>query len=292
MVRRGEDFTREAVFDDLSGVHHRDAVGNARHHAEIVRDQHHGDAELALELRKQAQDLGLDGHVERGARLVGNQQLRSAHQGHGDHHALAQASGELVRILAQALGGRRDADLFQKVHRTRPRLVGAGAAVMEIRLHQLVADGVRRIESGHRLLEDHRHPAAAQRIDAPAARSSEILAEEVQAPGTASRRLRQQAHDRQRSHRLAAAGFTDDAQRLAAPRLEAEVAHRVQRAVCRGDVDVQAVHVEHDRALRGIHDLPSGDSRSCRPSPHRLMAKISTARAVPGIAISQKEKNM
>jgi hypothetical protein len=50
--------------------------------------------------RTERQDLRLDGHVERGGRLVGDQQRRVAGQRHGDHHALAHAARQLVRVLA------------------------------------------------------------------------------------------------------------------------------------------------------------------------------------------------
>ena len=53
-----------------------------------------------------AQDLRLDRHVERGRRLVGDQQARRARQRHRDHHALAHAAGELVRVGAHALARR------------------------------------------------------------------------------------------------------------------------------------------------------------------------------------------
>ena len=58
-------------------------------------------AKIAPQLVEQPQDLRLDGDIERGGRLVGDQERRAAHQRHGDHHALAQAAGELVRILAE-----------------------------------------------------------------------------------------------------------------------------------------------------------------------------------------------
>ena len=51
-----------------------------------------------LKLADQLEDLRLDGDVERGGRFVGDQQLRAAGERHRDHHALAQAAGELVRI--------------------------------------------------------------------------------------------------------------------------------------------------------------------------------------------------
>ncbi len=53
----------------------------------------------------QFQNLGLDGHIQRRGRLVGDQQPRVAGEGHGDHGALAHAAGKLVRILVEALLG-------------------------------------------------------------------------------------------------------------------------------------------------------------------------------------------
>src|SRR3546814_17068634 len=49
------------------------------------------------------QHLRLNGDIERGGRLVRQQQLRPAGQRHGDHHPLAHAAGELVRVVVQAL---------------------------------------------------------------------------------------------------------------------------------------------------------------------------------------------
>ena len=77
MARVGEHVCRRAILDDLAGIHDGHPVGDARDHAEVVRDQHHRDAELALQICQQPQDLRLDGDVERGGRLVGDQQLRA-----------------------------------------------------------------------------------------------------------------------------------------------------------------------------------------------------------------------
>ena len=52
--------------------------------------------------QQQLQDLVLDGDVERGGRLVGEQQLGRAGERDGDHHALAHAAGKLVRIARRA----------------------------------------------------------------------------------------------------------------------------------------------------------------------------------------------
>jgi hypothetical protein len=219
--------------------------------------------------------------------LVGDDEVGPAHEGHGDHDALAQAARELMRVLAQPLAGRRDADLLEEQH--RPFACGGpGAAlVAQVALGELVPDGVGGVQRRHRLLENHGHAVAAHRLDAPPLR--EVLAVEGQAPRAARGGPRQQVHDRQSRHRFAAAGLADEAQRLTAAHRERKVAHGVERAARRGDVDGQAFDLE-DRSRR--HVRPSGASASRRPSPARLMPKTRTASAVPGMAMSQNEKNM
>ena len=46
----------------------------------------------------------LDGDVERGRRLVRDDEPRPAGKGHRDEHALAHAARNLVRVLAQKIG--------------------------------------------------------------------------------------------------------------------------------------------------------------------------------------------
>ncbi len=73
-------------------------------------------------------DLRLDRDVQRGAGLVGDQQIRLAQQAHGDHHALAHAAGVFVRILPDALLRIRDAHRAQHFDRVRPGLVARQAS--------------------------------------------------------------------------------------------------------------------------------------------------------------------
>ena len=59
------------------------------------------------ELDEQLHDLRLRRDVQRGGGLVGDQQLRIPGQRDRDHHPLAHAAGELVRVLVEtALRGR------------------------------------------------------------------------------------------------------------------------------------------------------------------------------------------
>ena len=69
---------------------------------------------LRLQVGEQVEDLRLDGHVERGGRLVGDQQARPVGDGARDHGALALAAGELVRIGSGALLRIGEADVRQQ----------------------------------------------------------------------------------------------------------------------------------------------------------------------------------
>lgn len=51
------------------------------------------------------EDAALNRDVERGGRLVGDQEERVGAQSHSDEHALTHAAGELVRELLQTLVG-------------------------------------------------------------------------------------------------------------------------------------------------------------------------------------------
>ena len=64
----------------------------------VLRIYTDGRAHPALEVAHQLQDLRLDGDVERGGRLIGDQQLRIAGQRDGDHDPLAHAARKLVGI--------------------------------------------------------------------------------------------------------------------------------------------------------------------------------------------------
>ena len=110
-----------AALDQARGIHDVHAVGVARDDAEIVRDDDDGDAEAAREVLHQLQDLRLDGDVERRGRLVGDQQLGIAGKADGDHHALAHAARELMRILVEPALGIGDADQRQQLDRPGAR---------------------------------------------------------------------------------------------------------------------------------------------------------------------------
>ena len=110
MTGRAEQLGDRRLLHLAAGIHHHDALGDFGDHAEIMGDQDDRRTDAALEIQHQLQDLRLDRDVQRRGRLVGDQELRVAGERHGDHHALAHAAGELMRIFAHAPRRLRDAD--------------------------------------------------------------------------------------------------------------------------------------------------------------------------------------
>ena len=154
-----------ADLGDPARIHHRDPIGGFGDHAHVVSDQHHRRAVIAPEALDQRDDLRLHGDVERGGRLVGDDQFRLGADRQRDHDALAHAAGELVRVGVDPFLRRRDADLGQKIDGALARRGLRKAHVGPDRLDDLVADPVERIEAGQRILEDHADPFAPDAAD-------------------------------------------------------------------------------------------------------------------------------
>ena len=102
VARVGEQRLGGVVLLHLAVLHDIDIVRELPDDGQVVGDQDHRHAVLGLEVLDQVEDLRLHGDVERGRRLVGDQHVRTVGERHGDHHALALAARQLVRILAQA----------------------------------------------------------------------------------------------------------------------------------------------------------------------------------------------
>ena len=129
MLRRGKNLLDRPLLDDLAAVHDADDIGDAPDDAEIVGDEQQAHAEPRADLGQQRQDLRLHGDVERRGRLVRDQKIRLVGERHRDHHALALAAGQLMRIALQPGFRLGNADLRQQFERPRPRLRPADAVV-------------------------------------------------------------------------------------------------------------------------------------------------------------------
>jgi hypothetical protein len=249
MAGAGEDVLRRALLDHLAGIHDVDAVGIARHHAEIVGDDDQRDAEAPRQILHQLEDLGLDGDVEGGRGLVGDDQLGVAGEPDGDHHALAHAAGELVRVLAEAALGIGQADELQEFDGARPGVLPGDVAMHEQGFGDLVADGEHRVQRGHRLLEDHRDLLAAQLAHLAFAEAEEVAALEQDLPVRhPAGGLGQQAHDAQRRHRLAAARLAHQGDDLAGADIIGDAFDGPDDAARGDEMDMQVANREQGGA--------------------------------------------
>ena len=79
-------------------VHNGDPVGDHFHDGEVMRNENVGQIEFLLQMMEEVQHLGLDGNVQSGNGLVGDDELRFYGQGPGDSDTLFLTAGELVRI--------------------------------------------------------------------------------------------------------------------------------------------------------------------------------------------------
>src|SRR5215469_11001180 len=127
MQRVGEEGRFVGVLDDLTKVHHRDAVADMLDDREIVRDEQIGQVLFALQIHHQVDDLRLDRDVEGRNRLVADDQLGVQGQRSGDADALALSARKLVRVAAHLHAAQTD--LIEKLSDTFFLLFAAGDAV-------------------------------------------------------------------------------------------------------------------------------------------------------------------
>ncbi len=216
VLRIGEDLFHRSGLDDLALGHDADTVGEFAHDAEVVGDEEHGHAVLALQLAQEFEDLRLDRDVERGGRLVGDQQFGPIGERHGDHHTLTLAAREFMRIGFQPFFRLADADLVQQLQHAGTRRLPGHTLMQCEDFGNLLFDRMERIERCHRLLEDHGDVVAANFAQFAVGGLQQILAlEEDLAARMACRGIGQKPQDRICRDRLAGTGFADERDNLA-----------------------------------------------------------------------------
>ena len=228
VARRVEHLGHGAAFDDAAEIHHHDPGAEPADHGEVVADEQEGEVASRLQLAHQHQDLRLDGDVEGGDRLVGDQQFRLDREGAGDADALALAAGEFMREAVER--GCRQADLIEQRRGAGAGGAAAGEAVHFHRLDQGLADGAARVERGVRVLEDDLH-AGPQRGQRGAARGAHVGAGEADAAGVGL----DEAEHGACGGRLAAAGFADHADGLARTHVDIDAVDGVNDGGDRAD---------------------------------------------------------
>ena len=253
---------------------------------EVVRDQQDRKVPLIRKPDEQVDHVRLRRHVERGRRLVGDQEVGIRCECHRDHHALAHPAGELVRILGEAVGRRGDADLGKE--RDRP-LAGLGprdVVVLPDRLDELELDRLHRVERSERVLEDHRDlPASHTAQDVLAGTGELEVAEADRTAADPARRL-QQAEDRECERRLPGARLADDRDAVTAPDLERCAIDGSNDAAVNRVLDEQVLD-RQDRASRGARDTGAAS----RPHLHYVAASVVRALPAAGLAVTSATRS-
>src|SRR5262249_39662954 len=107
----------------------------------------------------------------------------------------------------------------------------------------LESDAQHRVERAERILEDHRDVAPADLTEIIGFELEQVLVAEDDLAAHDLAGFLHETEDRHRGDALAAPGLADDAERLAAADVEADVAHRFDLAVVGHEVRAQVAHL-------------------------------------------------
>ena len=199
MPGRGKEGCTWSFLDQLAGIHDTDAMRHARHHAQIMRDQQHAHVAFSLQILQQIENLRLDRDIERGGRLISDQQGRVAGQGHGNHHPLFHTTGKLEGIFVEPAIGIGNANGRQQLAGTNTNNIGSEIATTRQHFANLATDRHDRVEAGRRLLKDHGHATAPNPAHVHFRQAQQFAAIESNIAAQYPPGGRQQAHQGQRS---------------------------------------------------------------------------------------------
>ena len=271
MRRRGEHGARRPALDGAAGIHHGDLVAQLCGKPQVVGDEDDRGAVGALHVGDQRQDRRMHGDVERGGRLVGDDQARIGRKRQSDQHALAHAAGQLMRILRQQFAGARQSRRRQ--HGDRAVAARAAAVFAEPRqmLVELRADGAHRIERGHRRLRDEGDGAAEQRAPRAWRHAQKVFAFEQQRPGRDRKTGRQQLRDGAADHGFAGAGFADEPEDFSRRQIERQRTDRRHHRAVDAGADHEIFGLQRQHGHRPVSASRTSSVRRS-PSPRRLNA--------------------
>ena len=266
MQRLLEHIAHHADFHQLTGVHDRHLPAGGGDDGHVMRDHDAGHLDGLLHGDDLFEDLSLRDDVQRGGRLVEDEELGAVQQADDDRHALKHTAGHLMRIEpVHPLG---HVDHPQELHRPvmdfrlrRPGLVNA------VDVLNLCTDAVHGREGVHRLLEDDGNLLPAQPVHLLMGDGDQVLAHEQGRAGHFNGILRQNAQHAHRQRRFAGAGFTDQAQRIPPVDGEARMAHRLHIAGFVEVGDAQVANVEKMLHHFFPPEMCLGLSTWLRPSP-------------------------
>ena len=219
----------------------------------VVGDQHQGGAAFLVELEQQVADALAGVAVEVAGGLVGEQHVGFGGEGAGDGDALLLATGELARVVPQALA---EADAIEQV-------AGAFAGVraaFELQRQHDVLQGIEAVEQLERL-EDEADVLGAHAGTLVLVEVGEGVAGQADVAGTGQIEPGEQAEE----GGFAGAGTADDGQAVALGQVQIQVVEDGQLAFRAGNhfakvprIENACAHGESDACLV-VGQLPGVD---------------------------------
>src|SRR3954454_948840 len=265
---RGDLIARPAEVDLHDLLHfggrmgeHDDAIGEIHRLVDVVRDEQDGDAVLLAHAQHEILEVAACLCVDRGERLVHEQDRRLIRQRAGDGHALLHPAGQLPWVVVDES---RQADRIEGLL-DESRSLAAAQPLVTKRQQHVVADG----RPGHQraavLLEDERH--LLRRLGHSLAAEDRLAARRAQQPCDAFEQ-----------RRLPAAGRSDDADELAVLDDERHVAQRLRGFL------VGAVRLSEVRDLE--HQAWDARQPRCQASTRRSAKRKTTFSRYPSTPMS------
>ena len=248
-------------------------IGDPGHHGEVMGDEQKRHPLGPHEVAQQVEDLRLRGYIQRRGRLVRDQQVGGFGNRQRNGDALALPAREFMRIEAKRKARFGQADAVQPVAGAGERLILRQVVMDAQHLGHLIADIHQRVQRRHRLLKDH--------ADAVAANPAQLILGQIQQVlfvqqhlSPRLRAMRQQAHDRQRRHRLARAALADQPGDPPGFQLQVNVAQNGAAM----DGDGQVPRLDH-----ACITFSRGSSASRSPSPKRFSPSTVRKMQRPGM---------
>ena len=118
MAWRGEHRFRRPHLHDAAQIHDRDPVRQMAHQPQVVGNEQQRQAQAVLQFQQQVDDLRLHRHIQRGHRLIRNDQRRFHRQRSRDPYPLTLTAGKLVRAPRRRIV-RQMHEVEQPVHPPR-----------------------------------------------------------------------------------------------------------------------------------------------------------------------------
>ena len=231
----------------LTGVHHQNVVSHTSHNTQVVGNHDGRCAGLILSLLHNLQHLRLDGHIQCGGGLIGDEHARVIRNRHSDHDALTHTTGELVREGTQAVSRRGNTHHTHQFDGTVLDSLLAHALVVDLEhLSNLITNGVHGGQRGQRILEDHRDLLAAVCAHFLIAQAQQLGAVVLDRTGDVSG-SRVQTHDCHGGNGLTGTGLTHNTQGLTGVQVKVHTANSMHDAILSIEADVEVLNAQNGR---------------------------------------------